>query len=85
MCGDCRFVRTAIPFTQEPQRDKPANVQPYYLYGSKVGVLMPRGVHRHFGGRGLRAYGGHVELPEVSLGYTVEAIYCMLGHYCHML
>uniref|UniRef100_A0A8C6D232 Cytoplasmic FMR1 interacting protein 2 n=1 Tax=Moschus moschiferus TaxID=68415 RepID=A0A8C6D232_MOSMO len=30
-----RFVRTAIPFTQEPQRDKPANVQPYYLYGSK--------------------------------------------------
>lgn len=30
------FVRTAIPFTQEPQRDKPANVQPYYLYGSKV-------------------------------------------------
>ncbi|OBS66503.1 hypothetical protein A6R68_04954 [Neotoma lepida] len=31
-----RFVRTAIPFTQEPQRDKPANVQPYYLYGSKV-------------------------------------------------
>lgn len=29
------FVRTAIPFTQEPQRDKPANVQPYYLYGSK--------------------------------------------------
>lgn len=32
------FVRTAIPFTQEPQRDKPANVQPYYLYGSKVGL-----------------------------------------------
>ncbi|KAF3828258.1 hypothetical protein GH733_004955 [Mirounga leonina] len=31
-----RFVRTAIPFTQEPQRDKPANVQPYYLYGSKL-------------------------------------------------
>ncbi|KAF3838074.1 hypothetical protein F7725_009842 [Dissostichus mawsoni] len=31
-----RFVRTAIPFTQEPQRDKPANVQPYYLYGSKT-------------------------------------------------
>lgn len=31
-----RFVRTAIPFTQEPQRDKPANAQPYYLYGSKV-------------------------------------------------
>uniref|UniRef100_A0A8C9TDR9 Cytoplasmic FMR1 interacting protein 2 n=1 Tax=Scleropages formosus TaxID=113540 RepID=A0A8C9TDR9_SCLFO len=30
-----RFVRTAIPFTQEPQRDKPTNVQPYYLYGSK--------------------------------------------------
>uniref|UniRef100_A0A452SN10 Cytoplasmic FMR1 interacting protein 2 n=1 Tax=Ursus americanus TaxID=9643 RepID=A0A452SN10_URSAM len=34
-----RFVRTAIPFTQEPQRDKPANVQPYYLYGSKVSSL----------------------------------------------
>lgn len=33
------FVRTAIPFTQEPQRDKPANVQPYYLYGSKVSPL----------------------------------------------
>lgn len=31
-----RFVRTAIPFTDEPQRDKPASVQPYYLYGSKV-------------------------------------------------
>ncbi|GCC37897.1 hypothetical protein chiPu_0016406 [Chiloscyllium punctatum] len=30
-----RFVRTAIPFTDEPQRDKPASVQPYYLYGSK--------------------------------------------------
>ncbi|OCT88143.1 hypothetical protein XELAEV_18016776mg, partial [Xenopus laevis] len=30
-----RFVRTAIAFMQEPQRDKPANVQPYYLYGSK--------------------------------------------------
>ncbi|MEQ2183679.1 Cytoplasmic FMR1-interacting protein 2 [Goodea atripinnis] len=34
-----RFVRTAIPFTQEPQRDKPANVQPYYLYGSKGTIL----------------------------------------------
>lgn len=42
------FVRTAIPFTQEPQRDKPANVQPYYLYGSKVSslacVLLRRGL-----------------------------------------
>lgn len=35
------FVRTAIPFTQEPQRDKPANVQPYYLYGSKVSSAAP--------------------------------------------
>lgn len=36
------FVRTAIPFTQEPQRDKPANVQPYYLYGSKVPAIIPK-------------------------------------------
>uniref|UniRef100_A0A8C0Y3I3 Cytoplasmic FMR1-interacting protein n=1 Tax=Cyprinus carpio carpio TaxID=630221 RepID=A0A8C0Y3I3_CYPCA len=31
-----RFVRTVLPFSQEFQRDKPANAQPQYLYGSKA-------------------------------------------------
>ncbi|XP_061416075.1 cytoplasmic FMR1-interacting protein 2 isoform X2 [Lethenteron reissneri] len=30
-----RFVRTPYPFTQDLQRDKPPNVQPHYLFGSK--------------------------------------------------
>jgi len=30
-----RFVRTEMTFTQEMQRDKPPNVQYYYMYGSK--------------------------------------------------
>jgi len=63
------FVRTAIPFTQEPQRDKPANAQPYYLYGSKVGAARRR---EHMRAKGKTAPMKYNVAPDVARRETTN-------------
>ena len=38
MCGicSCRFVKTQLPFEKESKREKPPNLSPDYIWGSKV-------------------------------------------------